>query len=409
MTMKRLLALTLALGACLLSGCSKGDGSSSAAASSPAASSSPDASSSAAAPVEPMDLSAVTDPYLATAGMAGDTAAAKAGEYDIAAADLLYWLNYGIEMYQSQAGSDAVPDWETAVGDVTLGEYLTQSALETAAFYRLIPEIAEQEGLALSQEDLDYLAEDLAAGEEQLGGAEMLDHILWYQLRTREQYSDSYKVGVLYSLLQDKYYGEDSDAYPTDAEVRSYADEQGYYKVKHILLSNKGEDGETPLDDAAAAEKKAQADDLLAQLRAAGDPIALFDELMNQYSEDPGLASYPDGYDAYKGQMVPEFETASLALKEGEISEVVESAHGWHIILRLPLELETFRSQLIAEKMEERTDGWLEEYPTETTAAWDALDLTEFRNKVSSLQAAVEEEVQAQQADGSASSSGGAG
>jgi len=353
-----------------------------------------------------MDLSAVTDPYLATAGMAEDAVVAKTGEYDITAGEMLYWLNYGIELYLYQTGGSAEAlDWEQDTGSGTLREDLYSGALETAAFYRLIPEMAAREGLEVSQEDLDYLSADLADGAEQLGGEEMLDHTLWYQLSSREQYASSYKASVLFQQLQELWYGEDSADYPTDAEVRSYIDGQGYYRVKHILLSNKGEDGSTPLDEAAVQEKKATADDLLAQLRVAEDPVALFDELMNQYSEDPGLAAYPDGYEAYPGQMVSEFEKASLALKDGEISEVVESAHGYHIILRLPPDLEQFRTELTAEKMQERAGSWLEEYPPQTTEAWDALDLDAFWTNVRSLQAAVYAEIQARQeaADSSAS------
>ncbi len=396
MTKKQLfsLLLALALGVSLLAGCGKPGGDASGGSS---AGDSSAGDSSAQAAVEPMDLSAVTDPYLATAGLSGGETAAKLGEYDISAADLLYWLNYSIERYLSQTGgsSGAGLDWEMSVGNQTLREYLTQGALETAALYRLIPELAAREGVELTQEDRDYLAADLADGAEQMGSEELLDHALWYQLRTREQYSGSLTAGMLYNHLSDLWYGEDSGNYPTDAEVRSYADEQGCYKVKHILLSNKGEDGSTLLDGAALAEKKAQADSLLAQLRAAEDPIALFDELMRQYSEDPGLAAYPDGYDAYKGQMVPEFEEASLALKDGEISDVVESAHGYHIILRLPLEVEQFRSEMISSQMDERIQAELDRTPPQVTEAWERVDFGGFRIKVLSLQAAVRAEFQA--------------
>ncbi len=403
MTMKRLLSLAfaLALGTSLLAGCSQGGGSSSGSGSSAP----PDSASSAAPSIEPMDLSQVTDPYLATAGIAGDTVVARAGEYDITASELLYWLNYEVELFLSQtSGSYDTPvEWDMSVGEGTLRDYLVNNALQAAAFYRLLPEMGAKEGLELSQEDLDYLEQDLATGLEQAGSEEMLNYILWYQLRTREGYAGAYKAGAMCRQLQDHWYGEGSEGYPTDAEVRSYIDEQGYYRVKHILLSNKGEDGSTPLDEAAVQEKKATADGLLARLRAAEDPVVLFDELMNQYSEDPGLASYPDGYESYPGQMVPQFEEASLALKDGEISEVVESDHGYHIILRLPLDLEKFREELIAVKMQEHVDRWLEEYPPQATDAWDALDCDAFRTRVLSLQAAVQDAVQARQgaADGS--------
>ncbi len=392
MTKKQLFFLALALGTCLLAACGGTEENSSSGAASGSASGSSPAASSAQAAVQPMDLSQVTDPFLATAGIPGDAAVARAGEYDIPAADMLYWLNYDIELYLSQTGASSL-DWDAPVADVTLKEYLTRSALETSAFYRLLPVMAQREGLELSQEDLNYPEEDMAAGAEQLGGQELMDLVLWYQLRTRESYRDAYRAARFYSLLSDHWYGEGSGGYPTDAEVRAYADGQGYYKVKHILLSTKEADGSTPLDEAAVAEKKAQADGLLAQLRAAEDPIALFSQLMDEYGEDPGQP--PEGYDAYKGQMVPEFEQASLALKDGEISGVVESDFGYHIILRLPLEVEQFRLQMIADQMEERSRSWLEENKPETTEAWDSLDLDGFRANVLSLQAAVQEELQA--------------
>ena len=203
----------------------------------------------------------------------------------------------------------------------------------------------------------------------------------------------------------------------------SYAqDELGVYRAKHILLLTKdmsqtvtNEDGTTgyaPLDEATIAEKKALADDLLAQLRAAEDPIALFDQLMNEYSEDTGLESNPDGYTTVKGQMVPAFEETALALKDGEISDVVESDYGYHIILRLPLDPADYRGSLITSRMQERSDQWLADEGVQTTDAYAQIDPPAFREKVESLQAAVYQEVQAAQeaaggdSSGSASSSG---
>ena len=72
MTMKKrllALALTCALGLTLLSGCAGGDSSSGSA----------DGSDTSASQVEPMDLTGVTDPYLATAGLAGDTVGGTVG------------------------------------------------------------------------------------------------------------------------------------------------------------------------------------------------------------------------------------------------------------------------------------------------------------------------------------------
>lgn len=395
---KRFLAAALALvmGLSALAGCGGGSSSSSSAASSSGASSSADSSTSE---VEAMDLTGVTDPYLATSGLAGDTVVARVGEADITAAELLYWINYGIELTLSQYGGYVTElPWDTDLGDgMTLSDQMKQSALEAAALYALLPTLAQKEGLSVTQETLDQLESQHAQTVETLGSEELAERSFWYQMLTWDLLSQMSTRADLHLQLQNLYFGEGSESYPTDAEVLAYAqDELGVYRAKHILLATKNVETGEALDEEAAAQQKATAEDLLAQLRAAEDPVALFDELMNEYSEDPGLASYPDGYTAYKGQMVPEFEQAALALKDGEISDVVYSeSTGYHIILRLPLDPADYRNQLVAQLMQGKTDAWLEEYGLETTDAYDQLDPAAFREKVVSLQAAVQQEVNA--------------
>ncbi len=85
--------------------------------------------------------------------------------------------------------------------------------------------------------------------------------------------------------------------------------------------------------------KKAQAEDLLSQLRSSDDPQTLFDQLMAEYNEDTGEPS--EGYTFGPGEMVDEFYEGTAALEEYEISDLVESQFGYHIIMRLPSEIPT--------------------------------------------------------------------
>ena len=291
MNLKRLgaLSLSVVLALSALSGCKSGndEGQSS-------SSSQTDASSSSVTQVEPMDLTGVTDPYLAAAGLAGDTVVATAGGAEITADSLLYWLTYGIDgsaQYYSMFGMGEMP-WDTEVDGKTLEDALMDSALQTAALYALLPGLAEQEGAAASP-DVDQRAEEaLASMAKDSGGEEMLDHALWGSALTRDLFKQMMRVNDMNGQLQDKLYGEGTAGYPSDAQVLSYAqDEKGVYRAKHILLKTvdtdkpiTDEDGNPTgeyeaLDDAVVAEKKALAEDLLSQLQAAEDKEALFDAI----------------------------------------------------------------------------------------------------------------------------------
>ena len=73
--------------------------------------------------------------------------------------------------------------------------------------------------------------------------------------------------------------------------------------------------------------------DILNRLHAGED----FEELLAEHNTDPGMESYPEGYLVGEGaSFIEEFLTAALALKkEGDLSEIVESSSGFHIIKRL--------------------------------------------------------------------------
>lgn len=58
-------------------------------------------------------------------------------------------------------------------------------------------------------------------------------------------------------------------------------------------------------------------------------------ELAQTIGDDPGMVDNEDGYLFTYGEMVEPFEEASFALEVGEMSGLVETDYGWHIILRL--------------------------------------------------------------------------
>ena len=346
--------------------------------------------------ITPMDLSQVTDPALAVAGVAGEEVLVKLGTAEITANDYLYWLQRSISDYLEPFGGQMTTlPWDTEMSDgLTFGQYMLDDALDAAALHCMLRELARQENLTPDPEVATQVDKQYADMVVQAGSDESrVIHTLWTQMLSRELLTTLNENTELFDQLAELYYGENSGHYPTDAEVNAYLDEVGRYKAKHILLATIDLDTREPLDEATVAQKKAQAEDFLAQLRAAEDPIALFDDLMNEHSEDSGLATNPDGYTTAKGEMVAPFEEAALALKAGEISEVVESDFGYHIILRLPLDPDDFRDDCVGSLMEKRIDQEIERLGLERTAAFDKLNVGDFWDKLQSLQYAVQIEM----------------
>jgi len=109
----------------------------------------------------------------------------------------------------------------------------------------------------------------------------------------------------------ESYYNANVQQFQTPEQVRA----------SHILLKTDGKD--------EAAVRK-QAEDILKQAKAPG---ADFAALAKKYSEDDGSKANGGDLDYFtKGRMVPEFEQAAFSLQPGQISDLVKSQFGFHII-----------------------------------------------------------------------------
>ena len=100
--------------------------------------------------------------------------------------------------------------------------------------------------------------------------------------------------------------------------------------ASHIIIAYKGSQGATEETTRTKEDAKAQAEKILTELKA--DPTK-FSDLAKQYSDD--ASNFENGGDLGefgKGQMVPAFETAAFALEPNQLSEVVETEFGFHII-----------------------------------------------------------------------------
>ena len=144
-----------------------------------------------------------------------------------------------------------------------------------------------------------------------------------------EQHKSDYRIPdkrkVRYALLDTQSIRNRTQVTPQDVQ-RYYEDNEAQYstpeevRASHILLKTEGK------DDAAV---KKEAEDVLAKAKAGAD----FAELATKYSEDDSnkdkggdLGFFP------KGQMVPEFDAVAFAMQPGQISDLVKTQFGYHII-----------------------------------------------------------------------------
>jgi peptidyl-prolyl cis-trans isomerase NIMA-interacting 1 len=120
---------------------------------------------------------------------------------------------------------------------------------------------------------------------------------------------------------------------PAVAEAPKAAPPKGPSNIgaRHILISWRGTQGGGFLVDRNKEEAKALADELRARIRQ-GEKLS---DLARQFSDDAG--SKPGGGDLgvfRRADMVKPFSEAAFGLEVGQISDVVESPFGYHIIER---------------------------------------------------------------------------
>ena len=136
-------------------------------------------------------------------------------------------------------------------------------------------------------------------------------------------------------------------------------------KVSHILIKTPlpGRDGK--VDEKGVAEAQHRAEDLLKQIKGG----AKLEDLAKKYSEDPGSAK--DGGSLGwigKGQTVPEFEKTAFSLPKGQISDLVKSSYGFHII-RVDDKQDAHMKSLDEVKADDRAGSQASEGPADCAEA----------------------------------------
>ena len=203
--------------------------------------------------------------------------------------------------------------WETSLDGVTLEESMKDMVLAQLSQIKIMNLLADKEKVELDREEEDKTEQAAEAFYETLSKEEIrsLDVDKECIKRLYKEYAIANKV--YYYLIKD-----------VNPEVSD--DEARTITVNHILIKTYFLDEnnqKVEYDTAQKMEAYAKATEALGKAR---NGIG-FDSLIAVYNED-SQSQYSFG----KGEMNPEFEKAAFNLSKGEISEIIETEYGYHII-----------------------------------------------------------------------------
>ena len=281
---------------------------------------------------------------------------------------MLYNMQYYASMYAQMGLTDL---WSNEDMAKSLGASMPEAAEQQAIYARVVMQKFNELGLKLSYNEQKEMASVRRNSIANTSQDAYLNQIAQFGF-SDQTYQNFMYISQCYQALNDYYFGENGVNTPSDEDIQKYY-EDNYITAKHILITTVDPaSGETKRTD---EEAKKEAQSILDRINAGED----FDTLMNQYSEDTGLSNNPNGYTFTEGQMVTEFYDGAKALAEDEVSELVKSSYGYHIIKRIKLDdsqLDNFKSDIVSAisgSMDELLQQWIDEAQVETTDLYSSI------------------------------------
>ncbi len=210
-------------------------------------------------------------------------------------------------MYEAQYGNDI---WDVEIeADKSFERYLKESVLENMITDKALEQVALENGVEVNDEDLESQFE---AYKTQFPSEEDYQKFLDTNMMTEDYLKNTIrKEQLINEYLKD--YSQELEIDDSDLETyyEENKDEIDKVRASHILV-------EDPM----------VAQDILSKLYEGED----FAEMAQEYSIDGSAQSGGDLGFFGKGQMIPEFEEVAFNLEIGELSGLVESEFGVHII-----------------------------------------------------------------------------
>lgn len=211
--------------------------------------------------------------------------------------------------------------WNSSLGEVTFGKYITETCVENISLIKSVKAVAQSEGITLDDTDVNDVETAVSNFRSNYASDREYADVLESLGTTEKDLKDYLSDVAIFNKVYVKY---QKDLGMSDDQVKKYLDDN-YIQAQHVLISTQG------LDDNEKAQKAELAEKVYEFARQGMD----FEKLVAEYGEDPGMKANPEGYLFTKGEMVEKFENIAFGLKVGQISGVVETEYGYHIIKRV--------------------------------------------------------------------------
>jgi len=221
-----------------------------------------------------------------------------------------------IKTLETRAGQAIPPDRR---------DEILRSSLDQLVVYTLLSQESKARGIKVEDAEIEAKMQEL---RKQFPTQEGFEKALKERSMTAEGLRKDARVDISVTKLMDAEVGTVPG--PSDAEAKDFYGknperfkEEESVRASHILIRV-----DPNADAATKAKAKATIESVLKKAKAGED----FAKLAQQYSQDGSAAQGGDLNFFPRGQMVPEFSNVAYALKTGQISDVVTSQFGYHII-----------------------------------------------------------------------------
>lgn len=225
--------------------------------------------------------------------------------------EVMVYLTNTQEQYESVYGAEI---WKTNLNGVTLEESIKETVLAQLAQIKTMNLLAQQQGVSLDEAELEKAGEAAGAYFSSLNEAEQ-EAMQVTEETIRQLYSELALANKVY-----EYIIKDINPEISDDEARSIT-------IQDILIKTYSQDGtgkRIEYEESAREDAYRRAREILLLAEEEGND---FESLVVQYSEGE-KSTYSFG----KGEMEEAFENAAFNLETGEISGIVETEDGFHII-----------------------------------------------------------------------------